>query len=487
MQAPRPERDRHGSLVRLPTVKDARTECVAFKGFDRERDRLSYQFSIDGSPFSISIWYENVDFFDLERRFGADFMRRLYFHIGAFNANQYISLAPARIDFGEFAEYADASFEELWRAVFQGACGQWRYENDLPYYRGPVFPVGASTGRPIAYARSGKALLFSGGGKDSVVVQAALAAADQRYDSLSYSHSIYGTARYQHELTDKVLDFGAQIGRCRISIFDDFLDSPILNRDGYALSTLCAAETPASLFMSLPLALAEGYDEFVVGHERSADFGNFVWDVTGEEVNHQWGKSLEAERLLSAYVSARLLEGFRFYSMLKPFSDAAIFNLAAGELEALRHAHSCHVRMPWCEHCTKCAYIWVSYRAYLPPSFVASIFANDLLDMPENRRWFRELLGLGAHRVFDCVGLPEEARLAFELCRRSGVRCAAMTDFEAAGFDEPYVELLARYLAIDERRSVNVPARVWRAVRPWAAQRLSGPLSQLSERLRVAG
>jgi len=37
-------------------------------------------------------------------------MRRIYFHIGAFNANQYLSLAPSRIDFGEFASYADAAF-----------------------------------------------------------------------------------------------------------------------------------------------------------------------------------------------------------------------------------------------------------------------------------------------------------------------------------------------------------------------------------------
>jgi len=30
-------------------------DCVALVSFDRECDRLSYRFSIDGSPFSISI------------------------------------------------------------------------------------------------------------------------------------------------------------------------------------------------------------------------------------------------------------------------------------------------------------------------------------------------------------------------------------------------------------------------------------------------
>jgi len=472
--------------VRLATVARERAVCVSFGAFDREHDRLSYRFTIDEAAFSISIRYENVDFFELERRFGIGFMRRLYFHIGAFNANQYLSLAPARINFGEFAEYADAAFEALWQTIFLRVWGQWRYQNDLPWYEGPAFGLAASAGGPIAYPRARTALLFSGGGKDSVVGQAALAASGQRYDSLSYSHSVYGAAWHQHALIDKVLDFGTQGERNRISVFDDFLDSPILSREDSTVATLCAAETPASVFMSLPLALAAGYDDFVVAHERSADFGNFTWDVTGEEINHQWGKTLAAERLLSSYISTRLLEGFRYYSLLKPFSDVAIFSLAAAEPEALRYAHSCNTLKPWCQRCAKCIYIWLSYRAYLPPAFVANIFPEGLLDRPENRRWFHELLGLGAHRVFDCVGLPEEVRLAFELCRRAGVRGAAMTDFEAAALDEPYPELLARCLTLDDSRAFNIPAPVWRAVRPWAAQRLNSALSRLNEQLLVA-
>ena len=257
-------------------------------------------------------------------------MRRTYFHIGAFNANQYLSLAPSRIDFGEFASYADAAFEGLWRTVFLRVWGQWRYENALPFYSGPVFPISASSRDPVAYRRSGRALFFSGGGKDSVVAQAALAESGQPYDSLSYSHSVYGVAWHQHELIDGVLNYGAQGQRNRISIFDDFLDSPVLRRGGYGVSTMCSAETPASVFMSLPSRSHTGTTDFIVGHERSADFGNFIWSMTGEEINHQWGKTLEAERLLSTYVAEHLLEGFRYYSILKPFSDIAIFSLGAG-------------------------------------------------------------------------------------------------------------------------------------------------------------
>jgi hypothetical protein len=458
--------------------------CVALDAFDREPDRLTYRFMVGASPFSISIWYEGVDFNALERRFGLEFMRRIYFHIAAFNANQFISTAPARIDFGEFARFADAPFEELWRAIFDGAWAQWRYENHLPHYRGPEFALAPTTGDPVTYAEAGRSLLFSGGGKDSVVAQAALAAAGERYDTLTYSHSVYGTPRFQFELTAKVLQFGTQGAQRRISVFDDFLDSPILERGEYDAATMLAAETPASIFMSLPLALTSGYDTFVLGHERNADFANLVWDETGEPINHQWGKSLEAETLLSRYIGNRLLQGFHLYSVLKPFADPAIFALAATQPDALRHAHSCNLRQPWCERCTKCAYVWISYRAYLPEAFVTGIFQHDLLSLPENRVSFRELLGFGPHRVFDCVGMPEETRLAFELCRRAGMRGGAMADFEAAQFDESYEHLLAQGFSVDDAMAVNIPDRVWRKVRPWAARQLAAAAEPLAEILR---
>jgi hypothetical protein len=34
----------------------------------------------------------------------------------------------------------------------------------------------------------------------------------------------------------------------------------------------------------------------------SADAGNLLWERTGEQVNHQWGKSLGAELLLNSYI-----------------------------------------------------------------------------------------------------------------------------------------------------------------------------------------
>ena len=35
--------------------------------------------------------------------------------------------------------------------------------------------------------------------------------------------------------------------------------------------------------------------------------------------------------------------------------------------------------------------------------------------------WFKQMLGLGEHTPFECIGQVEEVRLAFEICKRKGL------------------------------------------------------------------
>ena len=89
------------------------------------------------------------------------------------------------------------------------------------------------------------------------------------------------------------------------------------------------------MFAALPLVLCFGYRHLIVAHERSADFGNLVWDRTGEEINHQWGKSLAAERLLSRYVAGELVSSVGYWSLLKPiwnrFQQVESIRFSGGE------------------------------------------------------------------------------------------------------------------------------------------------------------
>jgi len=320
---------------------------------------------------------------------------RIAFHIAAFEINKLCALEPEVIDFGEWTRFVTPAFAKLWSEVFRRVWAQWRFENQRDY-RGPRIETVASPAQPLA--RTGDAtLLFCGGGKDSLVAARLLERADCAFDSYAYAHDIYGPAEPQHRLIDALLDHLTPRRRFRAQITDDFL------RPG-----MVAAETPSSLFGALPLALAHGHGRLVFAHERSANAPNLMW--RGEPVNHQWGKSLEAERLLADYIARELVAGLEVFSVLAPVHDVVIFQLLRDEpVAAIRATHSCNLRKPWCRRCPKCCYVWLGYRAHLPRALVDEMFGGeDLLAVPENAAIFEQLL---SQKPFECVGEIDEARL----------------------------------------------------------------------------
>lgn len=425
------------------------------------RNQVSLVFGVDDLRFSTSYWYTDVDFPELERRFGSDVIRSIVFHMAAFEANKLGSLRPQVFDAGPFKDLVTPAFVRLWSTIFRRVWAQWRYENELPDYFGPDIDATASHGVPPVAHDVGETevLAFCGGGKDSLVSLRLLEQLEIPYSSFSYSHSIYGQAAPQHQLINSLLDFLTPRVRHRQWVYDDFLDSPVLSlRPEFGVETITAAETPSSIFAALPLALANGYSFIALGHERSADAGNLRWETTGEEVNHQWGKSLEAELLLQDYVTSHLVSTVTYASVLKPVYDVVIFNELNRHLDAVGATHSCNVQKPWCERCAKCAYVFLNYAAYLPEDVLGTIFRTNLFETPENQLWFRQMLGLADHTPFECIGQVDETRLAFEICRRKGLHGAAVDMYasEAPPIDiqgvlETFTEVAPEHQALPDR------------------------------------
>lgn len=390
----------------------------------RARECIVATCAVDDLRFHVTVWYEDLDLHELAKQHGDELLERLAVHIALFQLNAVASLRPDAIALGRYARHLTPELARLWSTVFRNVWAQWRWEHELPDYGGPKFvdPLAPSVVAAKTSAGNPELLAFCGGGKDSLVSLRLLERARLPFATLGYSHSIYGAAEPQHALLDRVGGASARVRAERQWIYDDFLDSPVARlRPSLGVKSLLAAETPASVFAALPLALARGYRGLVVGHEHSANTGNLVWDATGEEVNHQWGKGWDAERLLDAYVGAHLLTGVRYFSVLQPISDEVIFELLSRDAAMASLTHSCNVKKPWCGACAKCAYVWLQFAAHLPADVVHATFGELLSERPENERWFRELLGLAEHSPFECVGSPPEARLALELARRRGV------------------------------------------------------------------
>ena len=88
--------------------------------------------------------------------------------------------------------------------------------------------------------------------------------------------------------------------------------------------------------------------------------------------------------------------------------------------EVLPQIHSCNIIKPWCKKCSKCCYVFANLTARFGPAATMSslVFGCNLFDAPENMLHWKQLLGLGDHNAFECVGENGETQLAFLSCTR---------------------------------------------------------------------
>lgn len=458
----RPGRTAAGVTVRL--------ERIHWQG-----SQLFLLYSADGLLFSNTLWYEGLDLPALERRIGSAAWRNVCFHIAAFELNKLCSLKARRVEWGDYADLATPAFCELWSTVFHHVWAQWRFENDLPHHPPPAVEpaAGAPASAPEPVSRQleqERYLCFCGGGKDSLLAAKLLEVAGVAFDSLTYAASYYGTLDAQHELAARLAPYIAPRRHLRQWLFDDFLDSPVLKLSNpHGVGTLAAAETPSSIFGALPFVLEGGYSHIALAHERSADRGQLRWEATGEEVNHQWGKSQTAERLINRYLSRHLVSGVDYFSVLNPLYDLAIFHALRRWPEAVEHTHSCNVAKPWCLRCAKCLYVWVGYAAFLEPDVVARTFgpANPLADA-DNVHTYRQLVGLEAQLPFECIGEAPEAALMLAMAERRGYRGPAVSACREALDALNVAEVLDTYLTVADEAAALVPGLRQRLA-PWMA------------------
>ncbi|MDN3645877.1 hypothetical protein QWY75_06630 [Pontixanthobacter aestiaquae] len=425
--------------------------------------QLFFEYTLDGLTFTNAIWYEGVDFDGLSERFGAAFIRAMIFHIAAFEMNKIVSLKPDTLDWGDYSDLVTAEFKEIWLTIYRNVWAQWRFENDEPDYLGPDFAITATDAPPAIGERdlSGGFLSFCGGGKDSLVSLDLLKSLGQEHGTLAYSASFYGRAAPQHALIGKLLDSYGVTNQHRQWIYDDFLDSPVLElRKDLNVDAVTAAETPSSIFGALPYVLHHNYRYVCLAHERSADAPQVVWEKTGEPVNHQWGKSYEAEKLLNDYVRAHLVSEFDYFSILKPIYDVSIFGALRGVTESIPHTHSCNIEKPWCRRCAKCLYVWLGYTAFLDREIVEATFGpENLYDVPENTFLFRQLVGLESQLPFECIGEAQEAALFMLMARTKGYRGQALDACSDALDKVDVANTLDRYLDV-VTGDANIPETI---------------------------
>jgi hypothetical protein len=163
------------------------------------------------------------------------------------------------------------------------------------------------------------------------------------------------------------------------------------------------------------------YRYVVVSNEKSSNYGNV--EYLGEVVNHQWSKSLEFEKLFQDYTAKFVTKDISYFSLLRPLSELKIVEIFAKYRKYFSVFSSCNTNFRivggtgrrWCGKCAKCIFVFSLLSAFVSKEEIAKIFGDNLYAKEENLPLFEELLGIRNFKPFECVGTPEEMKLAMYL------------------------------------------------------------------------
>ena len=301
---------------------------------------------------------------------------------------------------------------KLLEALYSEGLGEFAYTNALPALPRPRFPRSAAAGAEGARApglrEPARVLVPVGGGKDSAVALEIVRRSGLELalfsigDAAAIARTV-AVAGLPHLLVRRRLDPGlAQ-----------------LNRSG-ALNGHVPVTAIVSCVAALTGALA-GFDAVAMANERSASSGNLMWD--GIEVNHQYSKSLPAERLLASAL-AEIGGAPSCFSVLRPASELAIAR-AFARMEPYHGAFtSCNaifrtdpsLRAPsWCCDCPKCRFVFLVLAPFCEPAHLREIFGRDLLEEEDQFEGFALLTADGGPKPFECVGEEQESLAAIRM------------------------------------------------------------------------
>ncbi len=300
----------------------------------------------------------------------------------------------------------------FWDTVYTKGLGEFFYKNQIDFRSLISFPYrDVSPKQLIPFPREKRSLVGIGGGKDSIVAAELLKKQNKPFISL-----IVETQK-PHDISHQVV---TQLGSEAITIKRE-IDSQLfqLNMGGESRN----GHIPISAifaWIGLLTALLYDYSYIIVGNEKSAEYGNT--EYLGQTINHQWSKTIEFEEMFQNYVKSFITTDIRYFSLLRPLSEYAISSLFSQYPQYFNLFTSCNRNFTvyketssklWCGECPKCAFTFIMLAAFLPKEQVLGIFGQNLLEKESLLPLYKELLGTEGIKPFECVGTPEEVKLAF--------------------------------------------------------------------------
>ena len=298
----------------------------------------------------------------------------------------------------------------FWNMVYKKGLGEFFYKNNLDPKISPKFSFDKSA-TPNLYSleKNEKCLVAVSGGKDSIV---SLELLKERGIDIT---AVFTETQKKSSLVDKILELSG-VESFKVQRFLDWQTFQEHKYNGHIpISAIYA-------FLAIFYAVLYKYSYFVISNEYSSNFGNIKYK--GETINHQWSKSSEFENLFSDYIKNFVTPDVRYFSLLRPFYEIRIAKMFSQYKKYFPYFSSCNQNFKinkkeggglWCGQCAKCTFVFTLLSAFLPKKELLDIFKKNLYQDEKLVPMFRDILGFGKMKPFDCVGTFDETRAALYL------------------------------------------------------------------------
>jgi hypothetical protein len=408
--------------------KNRQANCFTFSGceYDPTSGEASLFYDIDGSALQEKITFPRAPWPADASRQAAFYQALKLLHLIA-GISYYKAGLASRIDTGE--SRVDGVLAGFLNELYVQGLAEFAYINQLDLSGLINFEVNINeTSGTVGSLQTGqapatfslalnmpeRALVAMGGGKDSLVCLQMLRDAGVEVQPVCVGGSdLIGETvkaaglpliRIQRKLPRKLAEMNAS-GAWNGHVPVTAINSAIL---------LCAS-------------VLYGYRNIVFANESSANEATLK-DDRGNEVNHQYSKSIAFEQAFRTVVHHYVSPDIEYFSLLRPFSEIAIVRRFAKMTEYHTVFSSCnrnfhqdgsHIEGRWCQDCPKCRFASLALAPFISPRKLMEIQSADLLDDEKQLTGFKALCGLGVHKPFECVGSVAESRAAMRYLSES--------------------------------------------------------------------
>lgn len=379
-----------------------------------EEYKVTYEFQLNDIIFHpiITILKKNISNSNIDK----EYLNYLFFQYGLFDLMSYYKLtcSPKLII---RPMYIDSNQCYFFKKVLYNGLGEYFYKNHINLNFNEFLDIIVESDYKYHLPKfvdmyEGN-LIPVGGGKDSIVSMELLKDYHNVNKMFLLDRNLYPKNQAAYDSI-----YQAGYDDLDIVVFRNELDLQLLelNKKGFLNGHI-----PISACISMSsfiLAYLNNKKYIVLSNEASANEGNF----DGLNVNHQYSKSYEYELDFRNYSKKYLNPNICYFSLLRGWNEYEIVQEFLKHKEYLKLFRSCNrgtKKNIWCNHCSKCLYVYIMLYPYLTEYEMKLVFDHDMLNDKSLEEVFLDLVVASRLKPFECVGTRLEINYSLQEALRN--------------------------------------------------------------------